>query len=200
MVGGYRIRLLPVADRAHATTRPGIGFPGREPRQKAQTAVGILAGRGPDSQDAFCALSEVGGHERVAAPPALRDALVVQAGRGPFGGVPSRLRWDHGLEFAAGAVEHAALALGVDPATPYAPHEKGKIERLHPTPLDRDVARQLPRGRMSHRAIQRALGELDAPASLWDNPPDSTIGEGANADGRLLMHTLTAWTLWEHRA
>ena len=50
---------------------------------------------------------------------ALRDALVVHAGRGPFGGVPGRLRWDHGLEFAAGAVEHAALALGVDvdPAT-----------------------------------------------------------------------------------
>ena len=66
---------------------------------------------------------------------ALRDALVVQPRRGPFGGVPGRLRWDHGLEFAAGAVEHASLALGVDldPATPYAPHEKGKIERLHRT-------------------------------------------------------------------
>jgi hypothetical protein len=55
-------------------------------------------------------------------------------------------------------------------------------------------------GRMSHKAIQRALAELDAPASLWDDPLDSTIGEGANADGRLLMHTLTVWTLWEHRA
>ena len=44
---------------------------------------------------------------------ALRDALLVQSARGPSGGVPVRLRWDRGLEFAAGAVEHAALALGV---------------------------------------------------------------------------------------
>jgi len=66
---------------------------------------------------------------------ALRDALLVQPARGPFGGVPVRLRWDRGLEFAAGAVEHAALALGVqlDPCEAYAPHEKGKIERLHRT-------------------------------------------------------------------
>ena len=67
---------------------------------------------------------------------------MVQPGRGPFGGVPGRLRWDHGLEFAAGAVEHAALALGVDvdPATPYAPHEKGKIERLHHTIAETFIA------------------------------------------------------------
>jgi putative transposase len=73
---------------------------------------------------------------------ALRDALVVQPGRGPFGGVPGRLRWDHGLEFTAGAVEHAALALvvDVDPATPYAPHEKGKIERLHLTIAETFIA------------------------------------------------------------
>jgi len=55
-------------------------------------------------------------------------------------------------------------------------------------------------GRMSQAAIRRALAELDAPASLWDDPPDSTIGEGANADGRMLLHTLTAWTLWQQRA
>jgi putative transposase len=60
---------------------------------------------------------------------ALRDAILVDRDRGPFGGLPGRLRWDHGLEFAAAAVEQAALALGidVDPATPYAPHEKGKV-------------------------------------------------------------------------
>ena len=73
---------------------------------------------------------------------ALRDALLVQPGRGPFGGVPDRLRWDRGLEFAAGAVEHAALALGVelDPCTSYAPHEKGKIERLHRTIAETFIA------------------------------------------------------------
>jgi putative transposase len=32
---------------------------------------------------------------------ALRDATLVDSGRGPFGGLPGRLRWDHGLEFAA---------------------------------------------------------------------------------------------------
>jgi putative transposase len=73
---------------------------------------------------------------------ALRDAILVDSGRGPFGGLPGRLRWDHGLEFAAAAVEQAALALGidVDPATPYAPHEKGKVERLHRTITDGFVA------------------------------------------------------------
>jgi len=45
---------------------------------------------------------------------ALRDAILIHPGRGPFGGIPSRLRWDHGLEFAAAAVEQAALALGID--------------------------------------------------------------------------------------
>lgn len=66
---------------------------------------------------------------------ALRSAVIVDGPRGPFGGVPGRLRWDHGLEFVAGAVEQAALALGItlDPATPYTPHEKGKVERLNRT-------------------------------------------------------------------
>lgn len=51
-------------------------------------------------------------------------------------------------------------------------------------------------GRLSRPSIRRALAELDAPASLWHDPPDTTIGEGANADGRALLHTLTAWNLW----
>ena len=54
-------------------------------------------------------------------------------------------------------------------------------------------------GRMSQTAIRRALAELDAPASLWHDPPGSTIGEGANADGRMLLHTLTTWDLWLSR-
>src|SRR5215207_3416762 len=60
----------------------------------------------------------------------------------------SRLRWDHGLEFAAAAVEHAALAVGidVDPATPYAPHEKGKIER-YTAPSATASSPGCPRGR-----------------------------------------------------
>ena len=54
-------------------------------------------------------------------------------------------------------------------------------------------------GRMSQQSIRRALAELDAPASLWHDPPGTTIGEGANADGRMLLHTLTAWNLWLRR-
>lgn len=51
---------------------------------------------------------------------------------------------------------------------------------------------------MSRPSIRRALAELDAPASLWHDPPDTTIGEGADADGRALLRTLTAWNLWLH--
>lgn len=108
---------------------------------------------------------------------ALRDALVVQPGRGPFGGVPGRLRWDHGLEFAAGAVEHAALALGVDvdPATPYAPHEKGKIERLHRTIAETFIA-TLPgytdgprdiRGRLEDSGELLVLAQLVEAFATW---------------------------------
>ena len=104
-------------------------------------------------------------------------ALLVHAERGPFGGVPGRLRWDHGLEFAAGAVEHAALALGieVDPAAPYAPHEKGKVERLNRTISESFIA-TLPgytdgprdqRGRLETAGAPIALAELVVRFAAW---------------------------------
>lgn len=101
---------------------------------------------------------------------ALRDAVVVNVDRGPFGGLPGRLRWDHGLEFVAGAVEQACLALGidVDPATPYAPHEKGKIERLNGTIAEMFVS-TLPAytgGPRDHRGRLEATGEPLALADL----------------------------------
>jgi hypothetical protein len=49
---------------------------------------------------------------------------------------------------------------------------------------------------MSQQSIRRALAELDAPASLWRDSPGTTIGEGANADGRMLLHAVTASNLW----
>jgi putative transposase len=108
---------------------------------------------------------------------ALRDAILVDPSRGPFGGIPGRLRWDHGLEFAATAVEQAALALGIDvaPATPYALHEKGKIERLHGTIADGFVA-GLPgwtegprdqRGRLEAAGEPLELAELVARFDAW---------------------------------
>lgn len=51
-------------------------------------------------------------------------------------------------------------------------------------------------GRMSRPSIQRWLADLDAPTSMWHDPPGTTLGEGANADGRALLHTLSAWNLW----
>ena len=108
---------------------------------------------------------------------ALRDAILLDPAPGPFGGLPGRLRWDHGLEFAAAAVEQAALALGidVDPATAYAPHEKGKVERLHRTITDGFVV-GLPcwiggprdhRGRLEAQDAPLALAELVSRFDAW---------------------------------
>jgi putative transposase len=98
---------------------------------------------------------------------ALRDALVVHPERGPFGGVPGRLRWDHGMEFAAGAVEQAALALDIelDPAAPYAPHEKGKVERLHRTIVETFIA-TLPGYTDGPRDVRGQLEGCDARLDL----------------------------------
>jgi putative transposase len=97
---------------------------------------------------------------------ALRDAVLVHPGRGPFRGVPGRLRWDHGMEFAAGAVEQAALALNIelDPAAPYSPHEKGKIERLHRTIAETFIA-TLPGYTDGPRDIR---GQLEGAAELLE--------------------------------
>lgn len=108
---------------------------------------------------------------------ALRDAVLIDSRRGSFGGLPGRLRWDHGLEFVAGAVEQAALALGVevDPATPYAPHEKGKVERLHRTIAETFVA-TLPaytggprdhRGRLETAGLPLRLADFVARFDEW---------------------------------
>jgi putative transposase len=108
---------------------------------------------------------------------ALRDAVVVHPGRGAFGGVPRRLRWDHGMEFTAGAVEQAALALNIelDPAAPYSPHEKGKIERLHRTIADTFIA-TLPgytdgprdiRGRLEGSEVRLELRTLVERFGAW---------------------------------
>jgi hypothetical protein len=53
--------------------------------------------------------------------------------------------------------------------------------------------------RMSQRSIRRALAELDAPESLWHDPPGTHLGERADADGRALLHNLTIWRLWPQR-
>ena len=66
---------------------------------------------------------------------ALRQGIVVDPERDPFGGLPERLRPDNGLEFAAKAIERSCAALGIelDPATPYQGYSKGKVERVNRT-------------------------------------------------------------------
>jgi putative transposase len=67
---------------------------------------------------------------------ALRDALLIAEPPAPvLGGVPERIRIDHGLDFCAEPVRAATLALGAElsVATTYTPQEKGRIERLHLT-------------------------------------------------------------------
>ncbi len=54
---------------------------------------------------------------------ALGKGIRVDPERGPFGGVPSVLRWDNGLEFAAGSLTAAAgvLAAAIVPTAAYSP-------------------------------------------------------------------------------
>jgi putative transposase len=76
---------------------------------------------------------------------ALRQGIVVDAARGPFGGVPEALRPDRGLEFMATAMARSCAALGIEllPTPSYTPHRKGKIERVNRT-LDQEFLSGLP--------------------------------------------------------
>jgi putative transposase len=76
---------------------------------------------------------------------ALRQGIVVDPDRGPFGGLPERLRPDNGLEFAAKAIERSCAALGVelDPAPPYQGYSKGKVERVNRS-MDQEFLSGLP--------------------------------------------------------
>ena len=66
---------------------------------------------------------------------AIREGIVIDPERGPWGGVPQLIRFDGGKEFLAHAVKRAAGELGCAalPTAPYSPHLKGKVERLHRT-------------------------------------------------------------------
>ena len=76
---------------------------------------------------------------------AMRQGLVVDPERGPFGGVPAVVVPDNGLEFAAAALGRACAALGIElvPTDAYAPHQKGKLERVNRT-MDQELISGLP--------------------------------------------------------
>ena len=94
---------------------------------------------------------------------ALRMAVAADSERG-FGGVPTVLRWDGGLEFAARAIAEAAVALGclAERTDAYSPWQKGKIERLNRT-LEQELISTLPRWTNGPRA---ANGTLLGPGPL----------------------------------
>lgn len=103
---------------------------------------------------------------------ALRQGLVMDPERGPYGGLPGCLRPDRGLEFAATAIRQAAFALGIEvvPAPPYSPHLKAKVERLGGT-LAGDLRVLLPaaatRPSREGRAVPITLEGLAAQVQEW---------------------------------
>jgi len=66
---------------------------------------------------------------------AIREGIMIDEARGPWGGIPDLIRFDGGKEFLSEAVSRAAARLGFAglPTPPYSPHLKGKVERLHRT-------------------------------------------------------------------
>ena len=99
---------------------------------------------------------------------ALRQGIVVDPERGPFGGLPERLRPDNGLEFAAKAIQRSCAALGIElcPAPPYQGYSKGKVERLNRT-ADQEFLSGLPFYTGGPRAADGHLfGPGVAPMSL----------------------------------
>ena len=76
---------------------------------------------------------------------ALRQGVVIDPERGPFGGLPEVLRPDNGLEFAATAIRRSCAALGIElrPTPAYQGYSKGKVERVNRT-LEQEFLSGLP--------------------------------------------------------
>lgn len=66
---------------------------------------------------------------------ALRQGMVIDPERGPFGGVPEVLRPDNGLEFVNNTLRRVCGIIGSElrPAPPWVPTGKGKVERVNRT-------------------------------------------------------------------
>ena len=98
---------------------------------------------------------------------AIREGIVIEPERGPWGGVPQLIRFDGGREFLAHAVTRAAGELGCAalPAPPYSPHRKGKIERLHRTIGEGLIA----------TLLQYACGPKQANGKLYAQPAPLTF-------------------------
>ncbi|MFD7258403.1 Mu transposase C-terminal domain-containing protein [Streptomyces sp. NPDC059874] len=100
---------------------------------------------------------------------AMRMALLYDPEVSPFGAVPSKVRIDRGLEFAAGPVRDVLAALAVVPhrLPAYQPHRKGKVERVNLT-IEQTLISHLPGFTGGPRdAAGRLYGPVDdSPAAL----------------------------------
>jgi putative transposase len=66
---------------------------------------------------------------------ALRRAIMLDPGEGPFCGIPYAIRWDNGRNFTSNDTTQLAFLLGCDIrlARPRTPQDKGTVERLNRT-------------------------------------------------------------------
>lgn len=98
---------------------------------------------------------------------AIREAIVIDPERGPWGGIPQLIRFDGGREFLARAVKRAAGELGCAalPTAAYSPHQKGKIERLHRT-IGEGLIATLPHYTGGPRKANGSLYVQPAPLTL----------------------------------
>lgn len=99
---------------------------------------------------------------------ALREAIVIDPDRGPWGGVPHVVRFDGGRDFLANAVTRAAREVGflVNKTAPYSPYQKGKVERLHLT-IRQELISKLPHYQGgARRADGKLYAQRRAPLTL----------------------------------
>lgn len=98
---------------------------------------------------------------------ALREAIVLDPERAPWGGIPVLLRFDGGKEFLSQAVSRAAAEVGfaAQPTAAYSPFQKGKVERLHQT-ICASVISKLPHYTGGPRRRNGKLYTQPAPLSL----------------------------------
>ena len=155
---------------------------------------------------------------------ALQHAIRRNSEEEPFYGRPELVRWDHGGEFVADAITQVALALGftAKPVSAYAPHLKGKVERVQRT-FEQELVSRLPNYLQSPRRADGRRFDRSQPlisfhgfraevaayvAAYNTERPHSALGGGTplecwNADPtplRAVVGTELRWLLPRHSA
>ncbi len=124
---------------------------------------------------------------------ALREAIVLEPARAPWGGVPALVRFDSGKEFLADAITRAAGEVGfaARSTAPYSPYQKGKVERLHQT-IGKGLISKLPN---YTRGPRHRNGKLyTQPAALSLEQLEFSIEEFVGAYNREHHHSSIGMT------